>query len=137
MTPEQERAWRAGGDNRIGDPTREKWTAFLSRALEQGYLTGEEFTRRMEGVQSASTMDNVSDAIHIGEFSHKDLDAWNDHWRKKRQEGLESSNLLVSPEKAVAIPGGFRIPVFATAFSAGFMLVSAIIDILLLAGVRL
>ena len=79
-------------DTRVGDVGREKWTEFLSKCFQMGLLDADEFTRRMETVQSAKMMEEIRTyAIH-------DLPSgpWNYAWDKQREKGLRP--------KAVVLP---------------------------------
>jgi hypothetical protein len=68
--------------DRIGDPTREKWSAFMAKCLETGVLDIDEFTERMEEVQQARTMDDIR---------YRDLpwEAWSKAWDRLREKGLK------------------------------------------------
>lgn len=76
---------------RIGEPTRAKWRAFLDRALDLEYLTLEEYHERMEVLLAARTMQDIEAAV-THDFSKKDRENWNEEWGKRRDKGLALPN---------------------------------------------
>jgi hypothetical protein len=103
---------------RIGRPTKDKWLAFLRKALELEYITQEEFTERMEIVLQATVMDEVRPA-------YEDLPwkGWANEWDKLREKGHVLKNGIV-PE--VVVPAPRRSPLAPYATFLLFLLAAAI-----------
>lgn len=76
---------------RIGEPTRAKWRAFLDRALDLEYLSLEEYHERMEALLTAKTVEEIDDTV-VFDFSNKDRKNWNEEWGKRRDKGLALPN---------------------------------------------
>lgn len=71
---------------RIGDPTKEKWSEFLARCLEKGILGMEEYADRMGRLWESRTSGETRE-------TYKDLpwEPWSDAWNEQREKGLRSA----------------------------------------------
>jgi hypothetical protein len=98
---------------RIGDPTRDKWLAFLGKALELGYISPAELERRAGIVLSATTTASA-------EKAYQDLPwiPWNDAWNAARGKGIYREAEIV-PE-GIITPD---LPASLVAWTAGDTLI--------------
>jgi hypothetical protein len=69
----------------IGDPTREKWAAFLNCAFESGYINQAEHEEQVATVLAARTMGDICKVTK--DFSREDCEDWTDYWERLRKKG--------------------------------------------------
>jgi hypothetical protein len=81
----KEAAWEFKDTDHIGDPTRLSWTSFLSRAFELGYLTPEEYARRLEIIAGAVTKSDIEEATRNLPCRRE----WGISWNEARKKGLQ------------------------------------------------
>jgi Domain of unknown function (DUF1707) len=115
---------RIEAEKRIGDPTRDKWLAFLGKAFELGYITLDEYQRRAETVLHALTMSQVRE-------THADLPTqdWDNAWDEKRKEKIYlSDRILPDVPQPVTVPDVQGVPASTwvdNLFGAGVLLIIA------------
>lgn len=95
-------------EKRIGAPTREKWLAFLRRALDLEYITVEEFTSRMEIVLHAKT---VTDYLAV--IDDLPWKPWHEAWKEMRRKGLQPKQEILPEKRKTPRSRGIALPVLA------------------------
>jgi hypothetical protein len=87
-------AYRLNPSDHIGNGTRDKYTAFLSRNYELGYLSTEDFTQRMEAVAVAVTLADAQKArVNLAGW-----DDWSEQWGNARDTSLRVQTLVTLPD---------------------------------------
>lgn len=91
---------------RIGDASREKWLAFLGRALELGYISVEEYKQRADIALTARTLGELGQA-----YAELPWRNWNDAWNKGREKGIYSRDGIHLEERKPESSPGIAVPV--------------------------